>query len=181
MWSLLGSILSGGVTGLFGVLIQRFFDYKSKKLDIEVEKAKFEHDLALRKADAEIMAQEWASRTKVVEIEERGKVDVADANAFAVALTNEPKLYSEKAILSTSQSWLFVLLDLFRGLVRPLLTVYLCTITTMIYIQAYRMLNTSMSLEEAIGLLDKIIETILYLTTTCVLFWFGTRNKANAK
>ncbi len=35
----------------------------------------------------------------------------------------------------------------------------------------------SLSAEQAIQLIQMVVGTILYLTTTCVLWWFGTRNK----
>lgn len=177
MWGILGSILSGGATGLLGVGIQKLFDFKTKKLELDAEQKKFEHEVALRRVDAEIMQQEWASRTKVAEVEASAKVEVEDAKAFATALTSEPKMYSEGTTRTPAQVWMLIILDFLRGIVRPGLTIYLCFITTVIYYQANKLLNTNLILPTmAYDLVNQIVQTVLYLTTTCVLFWFGARN-----
>jgi hypothetical protein len=75
-----------------------------------------------------------------------------------------------------------VLVDALRGIVRPGLTVYLCAITTLIYSDAQLLLNKAqgMTATEALDLTKMVVGTVLYLTTTCVLWWFGTRNKQSA-
>lgn len=149
---ILGSILSGGATGLLGTAIQRYADHKNKKLD-------YEHQLAMEQIKIAIADKEWA-----------GKVEVADSEAFKVSLTSEPKLYG------------IMWLDVVRGLVRPVLTIYLCALTTFIYFKAQNVLNVEyLTVQNAYDLVIQIINTILYLTTTCVLFWFGTRNRGKQK
>jgi hypothetical protein len=171
------SILGGGVTGILGVAVQSVFAYKNKQLDLELNKQKLDHDLAMKNADLQIMSQEWAQRTKVAEIEAAGKESVADAQAFAASY-NEPQRYSADVHPNTAQGWLLVTLDFIRGIVRPGLTIYLCILTTMVYLQVKPLVGTGLSPVEALGLLKIIIDTILYLTTACVLYWFGTRVKA---
>ena len=173
------SLLGGGLTGILGSTVQRVFEYKSKKLDIELQKDKFVNEVALKKVDAEIMAQEWASRTRVAEVEGASRVEVEDARAFNTALTSEPQRYSQ-GDLTRPQNWLMVSLDFFRGIVRPGLTLYLCSITTVVYIQAREVMGSNISSNQAYDLVDTIVHTVLYLTATCVLFWFGSRDKGRA-
>lgn len=176
----LGSVLSGGVTGILGVAVQRIFDYKNKSLDLQASQQKYDHDLAMKKADADIMANEWAQRTKVAEIEAQGKESVADAQAFAASF-NEPSRYSADVKPTAGQGWLLVILDFIRGVVRPGLTLYLCILTTFVYFQAKDIQGkTGITQEEAAQMVQTIISTILYLTTACVLYWFGTRSKQAA-
>ena len=149
---ILGSIISGGATGLLGTAIQRYADHKNKKLD-------FEHQKEMAQIQIAIADKEWA-----------GKVDVADSEAFKASLTSEPKLYGTK--------WL----DNLRGSIRPLLTLYLCALTTVIYIKASKLLHADLIIPEmAYDVLVQIINTVLYLWTTVTLWWFGTRNKAKQK
>lgn len=171
---LFSSILSGGATGLIGVALQRFFDERNKRLDLELSAQKFEHDIALREVDAKIQAEEWASRTQVAQIEATGKENVADSQAFAGSY-NEPQRYATGAT-TVGQTWALVLLDCARGIVRPALTMYLSLITTLMYLHVSQ-LAPSITTADAVPLLHMIIETVLYLTTTCVMWWFGTRNK----
>lgn len=176
--TVLGGILSGGATGLLGVAFQRFADYKNKQLDLQQQEKQQNHELAMRDKDAAIMAQEWAARTKVADIEAGAKVDAADAEAFAASYKLEPAMYSGSAKPTKAQAWVLVLVDGLRGSVRPLLTVYLCVITTMTYLDARALLgSTAYTTEQAFELTRLIVWTVLYLTTTCVLWWFGTRNK----
>lgn len=168
IFSGIASIFGGGLTGLVGSVTQRIFEYKTKKLDIELQKEKYANEIALKKADAEIMAQEWAARTKVADIEAKAEMDVEESKAFNTALSSEPKLYHEGGLTKT-QNWLMVILDFIRGSIRPGLTLYLCAITTIMYHKA--------ASETPIQAGETIVNTILYLTVTCVSFWFGTRNK----
>jgi hypothetical protein len=176
--TIFGSVLSGGATGLIGVALQRFADYKNKQLDIEAAKQKFDQDLALKQVDMQIMEKEWAGRVQVAQTEAEAAADAAASQAFAASYAMEPKRYSEGVSVGKAGGFLLVLLDLFRGVVRPALTVYLCVLTTMIYYQARELIaNEDLDPEQALKIENLIVGTILYLTTTCVLWWFGTRNK----
>lgn len=172
------SIISGGMTGILGVVVQRIADYKNKQLDIEMNREKMAHEVALRQVDHQIVSQEWVGRTTVAQIEADGREAVADSQAFAASF-NEPQRYSDAVKPSRKQAWLLVVLDFIRGLVRPGLTIYLCILTTLVYYHA-RTLITDKPIDPAYAteLVKMIVGTILYLTTTCLLWWFGVRNKA---
>lgn len=172
---LLSSAFGGGITGLLGAGVSKFFDYKTQKLKIEESKLKFEQEISLRKLDAEITQAEWSQRAKVAEIETTGKVEAADSEAFRASMQMEPQRYfSGKG--TKGQNWLLILLDFLRGIIRPGLTIYLCVLTTMVYVHARNVLNAEfLSPEEASRVLSEIINTILYLSTTAILWWFGSR------
>lgn len=175
---LITSAFGGGLTGLIGGAVDKVFAYKTKKLEIDQDRERFAHEVNMRKADAEIMAQEWASRTKVAEIETSAKIDVADAATFSASF-NEPIRYSEHN--TEKQNWLMVGLDVIRGIVRPGLTLYLCVLTTLLYLKAHKLVPAEIPTDAALAMVSEIQNTIMYLTTTCILWWFGTRNKAKQK
>lgn len=156
---MISDLVFGGITGLVGGIAQKWADYKTKKLEIELAKQKAEHEIAMRKVDAEIMSQEFAGRVKVADIE-------ADGKAFAASF-NEPTLYSEKVNPNEKQGWLLVVVDFLRGIVRPFLTLYLCGITTVMYLRTDG------------GRIDpqSVVDTVLFLTTTATCWWFGSRGK----
>lgn len=177
--TIFGGIFSGGATGLIGVILQRFADYKNKQLDIQVEAAKQAHELAVIEANAKVAAQEWAARTQMAQVEAAGKEAVADAEAFGKSYDLEPKRYAEGAQLTQNQVWLMVLLDAARGIVRPFLTIYLCALTTYVWYQVRSVLGAeNLDTAAALDVWKMVVGNIMYLTTTCVLWWFGTRNKA---
>ena len=176
--TIFGSVFSGGATGLIGVALQRFADYKNRQLEMQIAKQKFDQDLALKQVDMQIMEKEWAGRVQVAQTEAEAAADAAASQAFAASYAMEPKRYSEGVPIGKTGGFLLVLLDLFRGVVRPALTVYLCVLTTMIYYQARKLVDKEdLDPEQALQIEHLFIGTILYLTTTCVLWWFGTRNK----
>lgn len=170
----LTSILSGGITGLFGTAIGAFFTYKSKQLDVELQKEKYANEIELKKADAAIMAQEWTARTQIAVTQADAQKNAEDSKAFAASLTSEPQRYAEGP-LTTKQNWFMVFLDFFKGLIRPSMTIYLAALTTLIYLQAEALIGHGISIDQAAGLVSKIIDTVLYLTTTVILWWFGSR------
>lgn len=185
---ILGSIFSGGATGILGIVAQRFADYKNKQLDMQLESQRHTNNIALRELDSRIMAQEATAKIEVVslegknanalqEVKNEGAISQADAVAFTASYQIEPKLYNSGK-LTDAQNWLMVVLDVFRGSVRPLLTLYLCVLTTYIYFQAKGLLSQEdLNTEQAMKLTEYVVHSILYLTTTIVLWWFGTRNK----
>lgn len=179
--TMLGSIFSGGATGLLGIALQRYADHKNRQQNIEIEKMRLENELKLRKLDSEIMEKEWAGRTRVAQAESQAIVDAADAQSFASSFKADPPRFSDG--INPPRFWKHALLalDWIRGFVRPGLTIYLCVLTTMIYFQARDLLNKEeLSSSEVLDLERLIISTVLYLTTTCVLWHFGTRNKQSA-
>ena len=56
--TIFGSVFSGGATGLIGVALQRFADYKNRQLEMQIAKQKFDQDLALKQVDMQIMEKE---------------------------------------------------------------------------------------------------------------------------
>lgn len=173
------SIFSGGATGLIGVAVQRYFDTKKIKLDMEAEKQRMSHEIELRKIDSEIMEKEATVRVRVAEIGAQAEEAVADAQAFAASFS-EPKPYSSDVVATKNQGWALILLDFIRGIVRPVLTVFLVALTTWIYVDAHNLMireGFGISPDQAYKLTNTIVASILYLATTCVLWWFGTRNK----
>jgi len=175
------AIVSGGATGILGVVAQRFFDHWKNKQELDQMREKHAHDLAMRKADAEILAQEWAQRTKLAQVEGETQREVADAQAFAASFALEPKRYAEGVKVGRFGGFMLVFVDVVRGLVRPGLTIYLAWVATEIYVQSVRimaMINPSAQSQLLVQLHQQIVFTLLYLFTTCVLWWFGTRNKS---
>lgn len=163
--SILGSIISGGATGLLGSFISRYFDTKNKKLDRE-------HEIRKIEAEAKVMEQEWAARSRIAKIEGESAIEIEDSRAFNTSLSSEPKRYFDGD--PGKLGFVFIFLDFIRGFIRPALTIYLCVLTTLIYIHV----KDLSVIADASKILEYIVNTVLYLTTTVVLWWFGSRQKS---
>jgi hypothetical protein len=169
---LLGLITSGGVTGLFGAALDKTFGYFTKKQEIKAQESRQKHEIEMRKADAEILAQEYAARTNIAVVEAEAKKEVSADAAFTASF-NEPSMYSER-----NQNWSMTLLDFLRGFVRPGLTLYLAAIVTVMYFQAHAVLKAEpIDVNATTAFLNKITDAVIYLASTACLWWFGTRSK----
>ncbi len=179
---ILSSIVTGGATGLLGAVISRVGDYKNKQLDIELQKLKFENEIELKHADARIIKLEWDSREKIAVTEADAKTFESDSKSFQIALSNEPKQYANPSKFTKAQNGLMAYLDFIRGLIRPCLTVYFCGIMTVLALQTAALIKlVPIPVEAAIIMHSKNIETISFLATTCILFWFGIQTRKQNK
>lgn len=177
--SILGSLFAGGATGLLGVVFQRAFDWLHEREVLKQKQADQQFELEKRKIDIQVTQAEWAGRTRVAETEAGAAKDVAETQAFATSLLKEPERYSSVSSLTWGQNWILVLLDFLRGVIRPALTVYLCALTTYVWWQVKQLISTEdLDPDAVLEIWKMVVNTILYLTTTCILWWFGTRNKS---
>lgn len=177
----LESIFAGGATGLLGMGLQRVFDWLNTREQAKLQKLKFDHELAMRDKDAAIMREEWQGKLRVATQEGETAREVADSKSFETTMLREPERYSYAPTLTKAQQWILVLLDFFRGVVRPLLTVYLCLLTTYIWWQVRQLIAVEeLDVSNVVAVWLIVVKTILYLTTTVVLWWFGTRNRQSA-
>lgn len=174
------SVMTGGLTGLLGAGIQKYSEQQTKKLELEALKLKNGHDLEMRRMDIEADKVAWEQRKEIKGIEGATAIGIEDAKAFAVSQEKEHNLLAGQK-LNSLQVWFMVLLEFVRGMIRPGLTIYLCAITTLMSYQAYmilRHLNAAIEAKDAMLVMREIVSTILYLTTTCVTWWFGVRTQA---
>jgi hypothetical protein len=176
--TLAASVFSGGITGIIGVIVQRIFDLKNKKLDIDVAKEKYAHEILLRRLDLDMIEKEFIGRVQVAQVEGEARAEVAESQAFAASF-QEPVRFADPSKATPGQAWLLVLLDCLRGLIRPVLTLYLAVLVTLIYWHSKALMNQMpIDPKDAAKLVETIVNTVLYLSTTCTLHYFGTRNKA---
>jgi hypothetical protein len=77
--------------------------------------------------------------------------------------------------------FLLVIVDFVRGMTRPGLTLYLIWEVHKTRAEIEAILAeagvSGISIGEAIGVYTLVVETILFLVTTAVTWWFGTRTK----
>lgn len=174
------SVATGGITGILGAGLQSVFGFLNKKQEIEQQKMKYENDKEMRQLDIQVMDKEWAYRIQGQEIDANAKMDVAESQAFQASVWKETDRYSDPTKVGWLGEAFLVALDVLKGIVRPALTIYLCAITTMIYFESrelVRLYGATMNGADAAEIYILIVNSILYLTTTVVLWWFGTRNK----
>jgi len=130
----------------------------------------------MRKLDREEL--ELEAKLRVEEIQTKGEFEtqLAQLEAEAAREVNDTALRSESYSVDKASyggGWV----DKVRGMMRPLITVYLLGISTYIARVLTATLNGLGALGEAesITLYGNIINAIVFLTTTAVTWWFGSR------
>lgn len=161
-WDALGSIVAGGATGLLGTAISKVFSFyeNKQKFRQQVELMRLNADAARQEAEYRLKEAEVAGRIKLSQIEEEGrsKAEVSANEALA-------KSYFEASSRwSTGDSPWLVFVDVLRGVTRPVLTLMLCLIVFVMWAK-----TSDNTLE------SQIVQTVLYVTTAAVLWWFGSR------
>ena len=169
--SAISTIVSGGATGILGAGISMFAKYKLQKLNFHHEEKKMELE------------------TQQMRMEQETRMAISDRESSAKESESADKLMSEsyehdKAKYATgdkakNSKW-FIFLDFFRGSVRPTVTYYLVGLTTALTYKIFALLDgmeKAYSSEQLIALVQQSILVILYITSTVVLWWFGTRSK----
>jgi len=177
--NIFGAIGGGAITGLLGSAMTAFVEYKKQK-------QQFEFELAKTKLDQETMKMEWEGRAKIATTEKEEKVEVAESEAFAKSFAADKATYLKeipKGRMGKVISFMFAVVDFVRGMTRPTLTFYLCALTTWLAYEVYTLVGGLRVLtpEQAYNLLMQILMVVLYITTSCVLWWFGTRPKVLKK
>lgn len=191
IFGILSALMSGGATGLLGILLQRFFDLKSKQQDLELVRINNEHarllaqmdvDKANRAAEAaEKVAEEQAdAQVRSAELDAQARADEAAAREYVASIESDRATYLDPKSQARSKfaRVMMTLVDSARGLIRPAMTLYLAVLSTFMYHWATDLASRdgfAMTAADAAELVKTIINTLLYLTTTCVVWWFGVR------
>lgn len=177
--SALMSIVSGGATGLLGAAFGHITDYYKAKLAAKQEAARLENQLERRKLDLQRAQMEIDGALRVSQTEGetaqrlaawKGLSDSYDSDAARYA-TGDP---------AKSSGW-FILVDVVRGLTRPGVTWYMAALVTYMFVRFVQLvggLEQAVSHEQMLAIVSQIVNSVLYIATTCTLWWFGVRGKS---
>lgn len=172
------SVVSGGATGLLGVLLQRFFDYKTKSLEIEVVKLNHLNALALSDKESERLRVRVDADVAVAEIDGDAREKEADARSMAASHASDRATYVPAAAVTGWVAGLLALVDFFRGILRPGLTAYLAGLVTVMFFWAREYAaaqGMAITGDQALMLINQIVAAILYVFVTSCTWWFGSR------
>ncbi|MBU1633260.1 hypothetical protein KJ762_01985 [bacterium] len=186
--NILASILGGGLTGLIGNALTSFTNFKMQKL-------KNDHAAKMADLDMQTIRLEAEMQVKVTTAETEGKISLAEVDALKASYGQAEKplfdsSYMNKLMESPWTAWigailsfLFGIVDFLKHLARPAITYYLMGVSTWITIVAWQTLQqtsetTPLETTQAYALFDKIITIMVYLTVSCVSWWFADRRTA---
>lgn len=188
-------ILLGGVTGLVGNIITGVMKYKNQKLQ-------FQHEARMVALETAAMREEAKMKIAITKAEIEGAVELADAHAYTQTLKAADKqLFSDQWIerlfkvqgkfgsffaipVATLLATGFAFVDWLRGIMRPALTIYLTVMSSVITYMAWTIMQQHgiehLTAEAALGIYNQTTSIVIYLTVSCVTWWFGDRTMSKA-
>jgi hypothetical protein len=173
----------GGITGLIGVWLKS--KHEAKMVDLKRQERKEERDHEL-----DTMKMEHDNAIAVANVQREETADKEAGASHRESYKMEPKRFSEGMTFPDTWigrrvheivSFLMFVLDFFRGMMRPGLTLYMAILITMIYWQLMTILkglDGAWDDQTAIQAVTMIVHTFLYLFVTSFVWWFGDRNRA---
>lgn len=184
-------IILGGVTGFLGSIVTSIMGYKTEKLRGEIKIKTIE-------AETSAMIEEAKANIAITKAQIEGEVEIADSNAFVESQkVGNKALFGNKWIdklLEIGGKWkiltvpvavlvsvMFGFVDFLRGLMRPVITIYLVGLSTWITYKAYILLSltkSTMTTTEALSIFTSSTSIIIYLCVSCTTWWFGSRQMA---
>lgn len=120
--SLLGSSAVGSLIGGVFAFMNRKADMEAKRVELDHDKAKWAHELELRKSDMEMAKVEAQGRLDVAVVESDAAVDTARMQAIA-QISESEKVSAEEIKAAGKLGWMFVFSSVLNKLIRPVLTV----------------------------------------------------------
>lgn len=184
----------GGITGFVGNIVTSVANYRMQKLKNEHSREMAKLELDKMDKEKEFMLAEVEANLRITEVQTEAQMDITDSQAFADSIkaaekdalseTIQEKLIAKGGFatgVGVFISLLFGLVDFLKKLIRPSLTIYLVGLTTWITIIAWEVMetkNAEFTTEQAKDIFDQVTTIVIYLTVTCVTWWFGDRRMA---
>ncbi len=155
----------GAIVGVIGGGISKWFDLKKQRQDVELrvklaeisaQEAESEREHALLMADKEQQAAQYEGMIQ------------ADISAGQALI---------ESIKSDAKSTGIIIVDAIRGLMRPVITTVLMTLSIWLTYQLWRALGGLGGLphEDLIAMFWYILKQMVFLTVLAVSWWFASR------
>uniref|UniRef100_A0A6M3JX62 Uncharacterized protein n=1 Tax=viral metagenome TaxID=1070528 RepID=A0A6M3JX62_9ZZZZ len=175
-------------TGIFGGAVTSIINYFNQK-------QKNSHEIELRNLDIRMIEVEADKKMQISRVETEGKVELGELDALKESYKEANTSLFDRSYMQTlmSSKWFswvgaliatsFGVVDFLKHLARPLITYYLLGVSTYLTILCYKLLEKwsttgALSLPEAYNLFQLSVQSLLYLTISCVAWWFADRRVA---
>lgn len=181
LFAFLGSSGFGSILGGIMGYVNRKVDIEQRRMDLDHERDKWSHDLALRNADLEQVKAEAAGRREVAVVEGDASVDAARMGALAASFEAD-KLDADAIKGAGWWGWLLVVSDAFRRFIRPGTTVALLAGTMYVnYLLIDKLTGPTWGLLTLDQRHDLGLQAIAWLgaqTSAALSYWFVSRGSS---
>ena len=150
----------GAVTGLLGSITTGIFGFFQ-------EKQKHKNAVEMRELDIKESQIEAASADRKAALDIEKEEKIADKETFKASIEDARSSFLSGHDLTPPQTWCLVIVDMVRSLMRPVLTLGTLFVCLHLWVQVVEKIKNG---EET-----DLHHSMIYLATTCVTWWFGTR------
>ena len=185
LFAVLSSAAGGGILGLAGTAFKTWQERKDRESQRDHDLKMRELDQADMRLEAELLLKQTATETQgqlaLAQTEADAERDVAAAHLQAASYKQDKATYSKVDKLSGwwGAFWqgMLALVDMVRGFMRPAITLYLLVICSVIAWELYDLVEAMETLlpTQAWPLFQQVVNAIIFLCTTSVTWWFGSR------
>lgn len=171
---IMGSLASGGLTGILGGALSWAKDRSMAKLEIERLAVTQKHDLAMAQHEKELMSMEADKEIRISERSAEAEEHVAQLDALKEGL----KAAKWDVADTEKEGPVLRFIEGLRRMVRPLASYYsifILSVLTYWCIGLWNDMGLAMTPEQAYDLNMQMMSAIVYLSTTILLWWFSTR------
>lgn len=187
--------LLGAATGILGNAVGGIFKWLNGKQELKKQELQNNHDVAMVQAETQAMIMESKANIAITNAKVEGEIEVADANIYLQSQKEGNKTSFDnkwiEILFSVTGNWRYItipagvivacsfgFIDFLRGVIRPTLTTYLVGLTTYITYLAWQIMQThglSLSADQAVDIYTNVTSIVIYLTVSCVTWWYGDR------
>ena len=189
--------LIGPIMGIVGSIATSITNYKIKQLEIKEKELDRAHQLAMIEATTKATIAETEANIKVAQITYEGQVDIEEAKAFTVSQKEGNKrnldagiiesMFNRGQIMSFFAGFLTVglgLCDVFKGLMRPFLTIYMVFLASWTTYECYDIMQgLDKSNFDPESIRQEWKETGIFIwnmASALVMWWYGDRRIAKS-
>ena len=176
---LVGTVVSGGLTGILGGAFQLLFSWLNTRAETERLRVEGEVKVNIIKAQSEAAKAEYEGKANIEDAKTLAESHKAAATESVLDKVEAPEGTGWGSLFVKALVWLLAgLAEAARMAVRPGLTIYLAVIVTYLYIDAQKMIqamDVSWHIEMAEQVYVYLVQTLTYLFGVCVSWWFATR------
>jgi len=177
------SSVFGSISGVVGHYIAQKDKEKERQFELDKVKLEMERD----KLDSELALKEIQANLQTERVIQEGQRDIEEAkgwndavakiqNSKNLSTSSLSKLLNGNIVQSTLGSviaFLLGLVDVLRGLVRPVLTYG--SFGVMVYLVKEFAVNTGFSNADQMAILSLVIDVSVFVLTSATQFWFMDR------
>jgi len=192
----LGALFGGGITGLIGNISTAIINYKTQKIKNEHEENLERIKIDAFKAKAEVIKNTIVETSEEIKDTTDSMVGLAEAKAFEKSIDQgNTSVFSSVWVdkLLAVKGWtswisfpiafiiiiLFGAADFLKSMMRPGITLYMMAACTWITWLSYTILGKAgmdkIKVEDAVNIFSTVIMVIIYLSVSCITWWFGDR------